>query len=238
MAVAPVGETVEAPALTAINVSPDRYTAYIRDYVGRTLASCGYVSMSGKLMDQYGSAYVHLAVYADDGSFVDVQDSSALKNYVVTGQSVTPNTELTMTYCVDSEGNEYDNLIDTQNIEEVELYVTCVNDNSNESDGTETSAAFTEVQSAEPELVDGLRPEFKEAMDSYEEFFDDYVEFMKSYMEDPLSMMGEYASMMTQYAETMTALGALDDGTLSDEEAIYYAEVTLRINQKLLEVAA
>lgn len=105
-------------------------------------------------------------------------------------------------------------------------------------------AAPAEIPAEQPapeapaQATDGIRPEFKEAMDSYEEFFDEYVAFMKSYMEDPLSMMGEYASMMTQYAETMTALGALDDGTLSDEEALYYAEVTLRINQKLLEVAS
>lgn len=90
---------------------------------------------------------------------------------------------------------------------------------------------------APAQTVDGIRPEFKEAMDSYEKFFNDYVEFMKSYMEDPINMMDEYAAMMLQYTETMSALDAIDDGTLSDEEAIYYAEVTLRINQKLLEIA-
>ncbi len=31
------------------------------------------------------------------------------------------------------------------------------------------------------ELVDGMRPEFKAAMDSYEEFYDDYCELMKKY---------------------------------------------------------
>lgn len=107
--------------------------------------------------------------------------------------------------------------------------------------GTKPTEATTETMEGVPETVtdatDGIRPEFKAAMDSYEEFFDDYVAFMKSYMEDPFSMMGEYASMMMQYTETMAALDAIDDGTLSNEEAIYYAEVTLRINQKLMEIA-
>ena len=102
LAIAPVGTKVDAPALTAINPSPDRYTAYIDDYVGRTLSQCGYISLAGWLMDQYGNAYVHLAIYSNDGSFIDVNDENTLKNYVVTSQSIAPNTEFKMTYCADS----------------------------------------------------------------------------------------------------------------------------------------
>lgn len=86
--------------------------------------------------------------------------------------------------------------------------------------------------------TDSIRPEFKEAMDSYEKFFDEYVTFMKAYMDsdDPLSMMGDYSKMMQQYAETIGELEDIDESELSDEEALYYAEVMLRIDQKLLEV--
>ena len=86
--------------------------------------------------------------------------------------------------------------------------------------------------------TDGLDPEFKAAMDSYEAFFDEYVAFMIAYKEsdDVVSMAGEYTAMMTEYLETMTALQEVDQETLSDEEALYYAEVMLRINQKLLEI--
>lgn len=86
--------------------------------------------------------------------------------------------------------------------------------------------------------AEGIRPEFKEAMDSYEEFFDEYVTFMKAYMDsdDPFSMMGEYTTMMQQYVETMGELEDIDEDELSEKEALYYAEVVLRINQKLLEV--
>ena len=230
LAVAPVGEDAEVPVMTAIDPSPDKYTAYISDYVGRTLSHCGYVSMGGKLMDQYGNAYVHLAVYADDGSYVDIHDNSDLKNYVVVAQNVAPNTELKMVYSVDSKGNEYDNLVDTQNIEEIELAVTKVNSYTEEPEET--------VPETEADRVDGLDPEFKAAMDSYEAFFDEYVEFMIAYKasDDVVSMAGKYTAMMTEYLETMTALQEVDQETLSNEEALYYAEVMLRINQKLLEV--
>lgn len=126
LAVAPIGEVIEIPAITIINTTPDRYTAYVYDYVGRTLDQCGYVSMGGKLMQQYNAAYVELLVCTEDGSYVDISDDTALRNYVVVGQSIVPNTEIKMTYCTDSNGNEYDNLVDTQNIEEVELYVVPV----------------------------------------------------------------------------------------------------------------
>ena len=49
-------------------------------------------------------------------------------------------------------------------------------------------------------------------------------------------MAGEYAAMMAQYLETMTALQGVDQGALSDAEAMYYAEVMLRINRKLLGI--
>lgn len=89
--------------------------------------------------------------------------------------------------------------------------------------------------------TDGIRPEFKEAMDSYEAFFDEYIAFMKEYAnagpEDMMDMMDDYTEYLKQYAETMEKMEALDDGELSAKEALYYAEVTGRISKKLLEVA-
>lgn len=242
LAVAPVGESVDIPALTTINASPDKYTAYIHDYVGRTLAQCGYISMSGKLMQQYCSAYIHLAVYADDGSYVDVSDSSVLKNYVVISQSIAPNTELKITYSVDSDGNEYDNLIDTQNIEEIELYVTLVNSYAEEPEETETTEAPTEALTTEPdadaELIDGLRPEFKEAMDAYEDFYGEYCDFMVKYNENPtdLTLLAEYGELLEKAAEMDEAFSEWEDEDLNDEELKYYLEVNNRVMQMLVDV--
>lgn len=240
LAVAPIGENADIPALTTINVSPDRYTAYIYDYVGRTLAQCGYVSMAGKLMQQYGSAYVNLAVYAEDGSYVDIQNSDSLKNYVVTRQSVAPNTELKMVYSKDSDGNEYDNLIDTQNIEEIELYVVLVNSYTaqpNEADDpVDNTIAETE---GDEELVDGMRPEFKEAMDAYEAFYDEYCAFMAEYKENPsdMTLLLKYSEMMTKVVEMDEAFTKWDDEDLNSEELKYYLEVNNRVMQKLIDVA-
>ena len=115
--------------LTAINPSPDKYTWYIRDYTGRNLASCGYLAISGKRMDHYGAGYIRFVITSDDGTFIDPQDTELLKNYVITGQSVAPNTELTYVFDTDSDGNEYDNLVHSQNLEEIELTVKPVGGN-------------------------------------------------------------------------------------------------------------
>ena len=115
--------------LTAINPSPDKYTWYIRDYTGRNLASCGYLAMSGKRMDHYGAGYIRFVITSDDGTFIDPQDTELLKNYVITGQSVAPKTELTYVFDTDSDGNEYDNLVHSQNLEEIELTVKPVGGN-------------------------------------------------------------------------------------------------------------
>lgn len=78
-------------------------------------------------------------------------------------------------------------------------------------------------------------------MDSCEAFFDEYVSFMKEYenasQDNVLYMMDEYTDYLNQYTETMSKMEALDDGTLSAEEALYYAEVTNRISRKLIEAA-
>lgn len=243
LALAPVGEDVKMPELTEINASADRYTRYICDYVGRNLSQCGYVSMAGKLMDEYGSAYIHLAVYADDGSFVDIQDSTVLKNYMVVSQSVAPNTELKLTYLLDSDGKEYDNLIDTQNIEEIELYVTQVNFYTNEPEETEpteipTEAPETEAEKDQNTLVDGMRPEFKEAMDAYEAFYDEYCDFMKEYKENPsdLTLLLKYGEMLTKVAEMDEAFEKWDEEDLNDVELKYYLEVNNRVMQKMIDV--
>lgn len=123
LAVAPVGSNDDAPKLTAIDSSPDKYTRYVKDYVGRNLATCGYESLMGTFNDSYGQGYITFDITAEDGSYVDVSDIEALKQYVVTGQNVEPNTAITMTFSTDENGREYDNLVDSQNIERINLTV-------------------------------------------------------------------------------------------------------------------
>jgi hypothetical protein len=116
------GEKVKA-AMTAIKVSPDKYTWYMRNYVGRNVAAIGYTSLSGKRMDAYGEGYIKLNFIADNGAYIDPENAEQLRQYVVTRQDVAPNSVIRLTFMKDSKGNEYSNLVQSQSYESITLYV-------------------------------------------------------------------------------------------------------------------
>ncbi len=118
-----VDSSETAPTLTQITPSPDKYTWYIKDYVGRNANYVGYTSWGGDRMDTYGEAHVEIRFISNNGSYVDIENEDELKKYTVTKQNVRPNTKLKLTFLKDSDGEEYDNLIDYQSIEEINLYV-------------------------------------------------------------------------------------------------------------------
>lgn len=116
------GEAVNAEML-AIKASPDKYTWYMRNYVGKNVASFGYTSWGGDRMDAYGAGHIKLNLIADDGAYLDPENFDLLKQYVVTRQDVKPNTEIHLTFMKDSKGNEYSNLVQSQSYESITLYV-------------------------------------------------------------------------------------------------------------------
>lgn len=124
---------------------------------------------------------------------------------------------------------------------DVDAIIQKYEEEKSKSETEETKSENTSAEQEESSQIEGIRPEFQEAMDSYEAFFDEYVSFMKEYenasQDDILGMMDEYTDYLKQYTETMSKMEALDDGDLSTEEALYYAEVTSRISKKLIEVA-
>ena len=120
------------------------------------------------------------------------------------------------------------------------------------SGGTEDAPSNTSSESGVPsnesdssaneetDLIDGMRPEFKEAMDSYEAFFDEYVAFMEKYAASDgsdLTLLTDYADYMSKYADMMADLEAWDSADMNTAETAYYIEVQSRISQKLLKVA-
>ena len=113
-----------------------------------------------------------------------------------------------------------------------------------ESEAAETGMEQTEEASAsETPAADpaGIRPEFQQAMDSYEAFFDEYCAFMQKYAESDgsdLTLLADYASFMSQYSEMAADFEAWGEEELTDAETMYYLEVQTRINQKLLEATA
>lgn len=105
---------------------------------------------------------------------------------------------------------------------------------------TEQETELEENSTGSAELIDGMRPEFKQAMDSYEEFMNEYCEFMKKYAESDgtdVGLLADYTSYMSKYADVVEAFEAWDDGEMNTAEAAYYLDVQTRVSKKLFEVA-
>lgn len=107
-----------------------------------------------------------------------------------------------------------------------------------EGDTTEESTK-EETTSSSENLVDGMRPEFKEAMDSYEAFYDEYCDFMEEYAANPsdLGLISEYSEIVSKASDMDKKFEKWDDEDLNDAELQYYLEVSERISKKLLEVS-
>ena len=88
------------------------------------------------------------------------------------------------------------------------------------------------------ELVDGMRPDFKEAMDSYEAFYDEYCMFMRKFNENAsdLTLLSEYGDMLSKAEDMNEAFEAWNEDEMNDAELKYYLEVSNRVMQKMLEV--
>lgn len=111
---------------------------------------------------------------------------------------------------------------------------------TNSSDDDANTTPEPEKSDSSSELdANGLRPEFKEAMDSYEAFMDEYVEFMKAYEQNPsdLTLLAKYADYMVKYSDLCDDFDKWDDEEMNDAETSYYIAVQSRVTQKLLEVA-
>lgn len=86
--------------------------------------------------------------------------------------------------------------------------------------------------------TDGIRPEFKEAMDSYEAFYTEYCEFMKEYSENStdLTLLTKYSDMLVKAEEMNKAFEEWGEDELSNEELKYYLDVNNRVTQMLIDV--
>ena len=117
---------------------------------------------------------------------------------------------------------------------------TTNNNVGNSNDVSSDEKKPEEAKETKPtQTADGVDPELKAFLDSYEEFMDEYILFMKKYMDDPgnaVTMLGEYASIMEKYGEFAEAVEKYDEKEMSTADAKYYLEVTNRINQKMLDI--
>ena len=161
--VAPVGDSTYKPSHTEVSPTLDRHTFHIRDYVGRNAASFGSYYGSDRI-DEYGETHLKLSFKSEDGAYVDASSENLLKQYIVTAQDIDANAELSLVYEKDSRGKEYDNLIDSQNHEEITLTVKQIDksiidkmpDLSAESKSNDSAKDYVELQVKYKVLSDGI----------------------------------------------------------------------------------
>ena len=125
-------------------------------------------------------------------------------------------------------------------------------ENSNESSSTSSESISSTTESSstpesssseekKPELDSGLiRPEVKEALESYEAFVDEYVEFMKKYNSsgNQTQMMTEYLDYINKLVDFENKIAELDDKELTTSESAYYSAVMLRCADKMLKATS
>ncbi len=106
------------------------------------------------------------------------------------------------------------------------------------TDASDVDDTPSKSESSTGDLVDGMRPKFKEAMDSYESFYNEYCEFMKKYYENPLdlTLLSEYSEMLEKTEEIDEKFNAWDSEDMNETELNYYMEVYNRVLQKMTEV--
>ena len=110
---------------------------------------------------------------------------------------------------------------------------------SSEEESSEEESS-EEESSEEAETIDQtlIRDDIRDAIDSYEAFIDEYCEFLESYDSSDLTMLAKYAEMLQKEVEMSQKFDALDDQELTEAEALYYSEVSIRCSQKILAAAS
>ena len=100
----------------------------------------------------------------------------------------------------------------------------------------EPRASVSDASPTPDAAADGVSPDLKETLDSYEAFMDEYVEFMQKYKDsgDTASMLQDYTDFLQKYTDFTQKIGQLDTSAMSDADLAYYMEVTNRVSQKLL----
>lgn len=97
-----------------------------------------------------------------------------------------------------------------------------------------------EVTTEKPEeLVDGMRPSFKKAMDEYLEFFKNYTEAMDALSADPdsLTVMTKFLEMAARLDVISDELDAIDESELNAIEEAYYLMVMEKCDYLLLKAS-
>lgn len=103
----------------------------------------------------------------------------------------------------------------------------------------QNDAKSSKQQKNNAKPANGLRSDFKAAMDSYESTMNEYVEFMKKYKANSSNaeLISEYADYMQKYADMSNKFQSWKSNNLNNAELSYYLAVQARVTKKLAEVA-
>ena len=113
------------------------------------------------------------------------------------------------------------------------------NNLASSAEANSVASSNTNASSDTSSTIDGVDPDLKAFLDSYEDFVDEYVDFMKKYLENPnnaLSMLGDYTKIMTKYEDFAAKIEKYDEKQMSTADAKYYLDVVNKCNKKMLEM--
>lgn len=216
-----------------IKPSPDKYTWYIKNYVGKNLASFGDDMFGEYRYDEYGKTTIKFVIITNDNSYVDPGNKESLKNYVVTAQNIAPNTELKLVFAKRDDGTEYENLVESQNIQEIELYVKGIGNNIDNNSSVDKTTSSESKKSSTDDA------KWKQFLKDYEAWVDDYIAIVKKYKNNPtdMSILSDYTEMVSEMAEWSEKADEIELELEDTDEALEYSKEVLRIAGKLAEAA-
>ena len=85
---------------------PDKYTAYVKNYVGRNAASFGYAEyICHGRYDLYNDVKIQIDFTDGNGTYIGFKDEE-LEEYEVVAQSIEPNTEIKFQFGKEQNGEE------------------------------------------------------------------------------------------------------------------------------------
>ncbi len=105
-----------------------------------------------------------------------------------------------------------------------------------QSERPEQTEQETQTPASSADVPEGVNPDLKAFLDSYEAFMNEYIEFMSSYdaSSSSVTMLLQYAELMKQYADFAEKVDAYDTDDMSNEDAAYYLEVIARVQANLI----
>lgn len=132
--------------------------------------------------------------------------------------------------------NELDNILESNSNTDNESQNNSASESETENNDLILQNNQTNVEDVN--LINGMRKEFKDAMDDYEAFFDEYVLFMKKYNDasDVSTLMLDYAELMSKYEQYTESFEEWENEELNDTELAYYLQVQTRVTEKLLSI--